>query len=232
MRDFCLWGPAADLGGPLGLACGSAYDQPVARTGGSPLFGPTDFALYLTASMTGLRQGELIALRWSDVDWRAGRVRVRRNYTRQEFGTPKSRRSSRSVPMADRVAGELERHYQRSAYQGDEDLVFPHPHTGNPLDASALRERYKRALQSAALRPLRFHDLRHTFGTRCAAAGTPMRTLQEWMGHAQLATTEIYADYSPSDQENAMVEKAFSSPPRKETDGFVDEHDHDHHMPH
>jgi integrase len=96
---------------------------------------------YLTAAMTGLRQGELIALRWSDVDWPAARIRVRRNFTRQAFGTPKSKRSSRSVPMTDRVAGELERHFKRTAFDADEDLVFPHPHTGGPLDASKLRKR-------------------------------------------------------------------------------------------
>ena len=68
--------------------------------------GPTDRTLYLTATMTGLRQGELLGLRWRDVDWRAGRIRVRQNYVRGHWGTPKSRRGSRSVPMADRVAGE------------------------------------------------------------------------------------------------------------------------------
>ncbi len=172
--------------------------------------GRLDHALYLTAAMTGMRQGELIALRWADVDWRAARIRVRRNYTRQKFGTPKSKRSSRSVPMADRVAAELERHFQRSSFTDEEDLVFCHPHTGNPLDATRLRKRFKAALKAAAIRPVRFHDLRHTFGTLCAAAGVPMRTLQEWMGHATLATTEVYADYAPSTLEKSMVERAFS----------------------
>ena len=171
--------------------------------------GLLDRTIYLTASMTGMRQGELIALRWVDVDWRAARIRVRRNYTRQRFGTPKSKRSSRSVPMADRVAAELERHYQRSSFTDDQDLVFCHPHTGNPLDASRLRRRFKAALKAAALRPVRFHDLRHTFGTHCAAEGVPMRTLQEWMGHRDIKTTLIYADYAPSAQEKAMVENAF-----------------------
>lgn len=184
--------------------------------------GPTDFALYLTAAMTGLRQGELIALRWIDVDWQAGRIRVRRNFTRQRFGTPKSKRSSRSVPTADRVAAALERHFKRSAFQGDEDLVFCHPQTGNPLDASKLRKRYKKALKRVALRPVRFHDLRHTFGTLCAAAGVPMRTLQEWMGHRDVKTTLIYADYAPSAQENAMVERAFSRVPDSDDDDDVD----------
>jgi integrase len=172
----------------------------------------TDATIYLVAAMTGLRQGELVALRWSDVDWSAGRVRVRRNYTREEFGTPKSKRGSRAVPMADRVAGALERHFKTSAYQHDSDLAFAHPETGHPLDASALRNRYKAALKSAGLREVRFHDLRHTFGTHCAAAGVPMRTLQEWMGHAQLQTTEIYADYAPSAHEKEMVERAFAPP--------------------
>jgi integrase len=69
-------------------------------------YGPSDRALFLTAAMTGLRQGELLALRWADIDWPAARVRVRRSYVRGEWGAPKSRRSSRSVPMADRVARE------------------------------------------------------------------------------------------------------------------------------
>ena len=105
------------------------------------VLGPTDHALYMIAAMTGLRQGELVALRWRDIDWPAGVVRVRRNYSRGQWGTPKSRRSSRAVPLADRVAAELERHFQRSAYSADDDLVFCHPHTGNPYDASKPRER-------------------------------------------------------------------------------------------
>jgi integrase len=72
--------------------------------------GAVERVLYRTAAMTGLRRGELLALRWRDVDWPSGLIRVRRNFTRGEFGTPKSPRSSRAVPLADVVAGELERH--------------------------------------------------------------------------------------------------------------------------
>jgi integrase len=61
-----------------------------------------DRALYLTALMAGLRHGELCALRWRDVDWLAGRVRVRQNFVLGEYDTPKSRRGARSVPMAAR----------------------------------------------------------------------------------------------------------------------------------
>jgi integrase len=103
-----------------------------------------DRAMFLTAAMTGLRQGECIALRWRDVDWAAGRIRVRQNYVRGEYGTPKSKRSTRSVPMADRVAGELDRLFQASARQGDDDLVFTDPHSGGRYtgrDCSTASER-------------------------------------------------------------------------------------------
>lgn len=173
-------------------------------------FGPADRALYLTATMTGLRQGELLALRWRDVDWTAARIRVRQNYCRGHWGAPKSRRGSRSVPMTDRVGAELDRHHQRSPFVGDDDLVFAHPHTGNVLDHSDLGRRYKAALKAGSVRDVRFNDLRHTFGTRMAAAGVPLRTLQEWMVHRDFKTTLIYADYCPSAHEGEMVERAFA----------------------
>jgi len=174
--------------------------------------GPTDRVLYLAATMAGLRQGELIALRWQDVDWVAGVIRVRRSFTRGQFGTPKSKRSSRAVPMADRLAGELERHFQGSAYQADEDLVFAHPDTGGPYDASKMRKRFRSALRAAKVRPVRFHDLRHSYGTAMAAAGAPLRALQEWMGHRNYSTTEVYADYAPDPSQGARwAEEAFGA---------------------
>jgi integrase len=177
---------------------------------GDTALGRTDQVLFLTAAMTGLRQGELLGLRWRDVDWTTGRLRVRQNYVRGHWGTPKSRRGSRSVPMVDRLAGELERHFQRSAYQAADDLVFAHPESGNVLDHSGLVRRFKKALRAAGVRDARFNDLRHTFGTRMAAAGVPLRTLQEWMGHRDFKTTLIYADYAPSSHEVEMAERAFA----------------------
>ncbi|MGO9819799.1 MAG: tyrosine-type recombinase/integrase [Solirubrobacteraceae bacterium] len=172
-------------------------------------FGRVQRALYLTAVMTGMRQGELLALRWMDVDWAAQRIRVRRNYIRGEFGTPKAKRGSRAVPLADRLAGELDRHYQRTPFKADSDLVFANPHTGRPLNGHTLLRSYQRALERAGVRKVRFHDLRHTFGTRMAAAGVPMRVLQEWMGHRDFKTTLVYADYQPGTGEADLVNRAF-----------------------
>src|SRR3954451_12918200 len=95
-------------------------------------------------------------------------------------------------------------------YSGaDNDLVFDPPHLGKPVDRSKLLKRFKSAARRAGLRDVRFHDLRHTFGTRVAAAGVPMRALQEEMGHRDFKTTLIYADYAPSTQERELVERAF-----------------------
>jgi len=88
--------------------------------------------------------------------------------------------------------------------------VFAHPHTGHPYDASKMRQRFKAALVRAKVREVRFHDLRHTYGTAMAAAGAPLRALQEWMGHKDYATTAIYADFAPDPTQGArLAEVAF-----------------------
>ena len=168
-----------------------------------------DLAMYLTAAMSGLRQGELLALRWRDVDWSARKIRVSGGMRNGKRRTPKSATSARAVPMADRVGGALDRLFQASAYQGDDDLVFGHPHTGRPLDRSQVSNRFKRSLQRGGVREVRFHDLRHTFGTRMAAAGVPIRTLQAWMGHSDIKTTMVYTHYAPAPNEVDLVNDAF-----------------------
>lgn len=149
-------------------------------------FGLTDRAIFLTAAMTGMRQGELLALRWRDVDWEAKRIRVRRNYTRGHWSTPKSRSGERAVPLSGRVEDELRIHLGHSRFCSEDDLVFANPLNGEVLPHGPLVRRLKKALKAAGVRTIRFHDLRHTFGTRIAGGGVPMRVLQEWMGHRRL----------------------------------------------
>ncbi len=93
------------------------------------VLGPVLRVLVLTAAMTGLRQGELLALRWRDVDWPIQRVRVRQTWRRTEFShRGKSDLSTRrSVPLADRLVAELDAWSRRSLYAHDDDLVFGHP---------------------------------------------------------------------------------------------------------
>jgi integrase len=171
--------------------------------------GHTNWAMFLTAALTGLRQSELLGLEWRDVDFAAERVRVQRSYVRGHWGQPKSRYSSRSVPMAPQVAAALRRHLERSQHQDREHLVFGHPRTGKVLSSSAIDQRFKKALRAAKVREVRFEDLRHTFGTRLAAGGVPIRTIQEWMGHEDIRTTQIYAAYEPREHEAEVVTEAF-----------------------
>ena len=188
------------------------------RAGSAPppppdLLGPVLRVVVLTAAMTGLRRSELLGLRWRDVDWEAQRLRVRNAYVLGEHSTAgKSDLSTRrSVPLADRLVGELDRWSQRTVFSGDDDLVFAHPHTGRPLDGTKVSRRFTAACRVAGVRAVRFHDLRHTFATRLAASGQPLRTIQEFLGHADAKTTQIYAHYAPSEQEVAMVNAAFSA---------------------
>jgi integrase len=172
-------------------------------------WGRLEPTLYLTAAMTGLRQGELLGLRWRDVDLAARRIRVVSPFVRGEFGDPKSEGSGRSVPLAARVADALRDLRDRSYYRHDSELVFCHPESGNPLDRSKLVRRFKQAIATADVRAITFHELRHTFGTRMAAAGVPLRTIQQWMGHADSKTTQVYAHYQPSAGEANVVDAAF-----------------------
>ena len=152
-------------------------------------------AIFLTAAFTGLRMGELIALRWRDVDFAGATIRVRGSFAAGYLTTPKSGKV-RAVPMAPDVATALAQLGARENWIGDDDLVFA-GEVGSYLDGSALRRRYKQALGRAGLRPLRFHDLRHTFGTRMIAKAD-IRRVQEWMGHADIQTTMRYLHYTPT----------------------------------
>jgi integrase len=165
-----------------------------------------DATIFLTAAFTGLRRGELLALRWRDVDFAGSAIRVRASYAAGQLTTPKSGKV-RSVPMAPDVSEALARLGQRLDWVGDDDLVFP-GEAGSYLDGSALRRRYGTALARAGLRPLRFHDLRHTFGTRMIAKAD-IRRVQEWMGHADVQTTMRYLHYAPRADDAALVAEAF-----------------------
>ncbi len=174
----------------------------LARAAGSA----QDGAIFLTAAFTGLRMGELLALRWRDVDFAGSLLRVRASYAGGALTSPKSGKV-RSVPLAPDVAQALARLADRGLFTAEDDLVFP-GEAGEFLDGSALRRRYKAALARAGLRSLRFHDLRHTFGTRMIAKAD-IRRVQEWMGHADIQTTMRYLHYAPREEDARLVGEAF-----------------------
>ncbi len=174
-----------------------------------------DAALYLTAAYTGLRQGELLALRWRDIDFALELIRVRRNYTHGEEGTPKSGKD-RAVPLMADVAEALARLAQRELFTSEVDLVFCND-VGEHRSPSGVSQRSRAALKQARLRPLRFHDLRHTFGTHAIRAADA-REVMEWMGHADLKTTQLYLSYRPQADAARRLSAVFgANRPTRET---------------
>jgi integrase len=193
---------------------------PLTRSGDIDVFSPEevfalaraaesdrDAAIFLTAAFTGLRLGELLALHWRDIDFAGEVVRVRGTYSVGTLTTPKSGKV-RSVPLAPDVAETLARLSVRERFTTEDDIVFT-GELGGYLDGSALRRRYTAALRRAGLRQLRFHDLRHTFGTRMIAHAD-IRRVQEWMGHADIQTTMKYLHYAPRAEDAALVARAFA----------------------
>jgi integrase len=114
--------------------------------------------------------------------------------------------------MTNALARELTLLLDASAYQAEDDLVFGHPETGRPLDRSKVRKRFLKALDRAGVRRIRFHDLRHTFGTAIAAQGVPERVMQEWGGWRDAKTVRLYADYRRDANEAAWINAAFPGP--------------------
>ena len=123
--------------------------------------------------------------------------------------------------MGDRVARALELHHRASELQDGRRLVFCQPHTGRPCDPSKMRDRFSDAMRSAGYEHMIgrdgggivFHSLRHTFGTQMASAGIPLVAIKEWMGHADIQTTMIYAKWGKDRAaDRALVDAAFVRP--------------------
>jgi integrase len=168
-------------------------------------------ALYVLAVHTGMRQGELLALRWQDVNMENAVVSVRRSLTRSGgkvvFGEPKTKKSRRSIRLTPQAVEALRLHLKRQLrdmeilgdrYQ-DQGLVFT-TDTGAPINPSNLRQRsFAPLLKRAGLPHMRFHDLRHTCATLLLSRGVHPKFVQELLGHATIAITlDTYSHVIPS----------------------------------
>jgi integrase len=147
-------------------------------------------ALLLTAAMTGMRRGELLGLRWRDVDYTNRRVWVRRSIgLGGVVKEPKTRRSVRAIALPRMVADELEAHWKASTFRAADDYVFASS-TGTPLDArNMIREVFEPALRSAKLAPVRFHDLRHSYASVLIEQGAHPKVISDQLGHASVQIT-------------------------------------------
>jgi integrase len=171
-----------------------------------------DAELIRVAAFAGLRRGELVALRWRDVDFVGRKIVVRRALSGDmELRSTKSRRS-REIPLPDQAATALDRLSRRGDFTGPDDYVFAN-RFGRRLDPSALRRRFERARDTAGLEPLRFHDLRHTYGSLLVAGGIDLPSVKAAMGHSRISTTERYLHARPAGELADRFTRALAGSP-------------------
>lgn len=179
----------------------------------------------LTMSLAcGLRQGEILGLRWRDVDVKQGIIHIRQSLqrvksydsgstakTKLEYGEPKSERSKRSIPIPTDVLKELLEYRKRQmeeklllgqAYQ-DNDLVFCIMN-GKPYDPRSFNYIFKRLVKKAGIPDANLHALRHTFATRLLESNVHPKVVQELLGHSNITTTlDTYSHVMPEIKEAA-----------------------------
>ncbi|MDP9440017.1 MAG: site-specific integrase [Actinomycetota bacterium] len=167
-------------------------------------------ALFVLAVTTGMRQGELLALKWQDVDLENAKISVRRTITmsggRILFGEPKTKKSRRTILLTEAAVRALREHLDRQVgvieslgdlYQ-DQGLIFA-SEVGTPMNPTNLRRRsFASLLKRAGLPQIRFHDLRHTCATLLLSRNVHPKYVQELLGHANIAITlDTYSHVIP-----------------------------------
>lgn len=165
--------------------------------------------LLLTALGTGLRQGELLGLKWKDIDLGAGRLSVRRQYTRGAFAQCKTKNARREIPLPPSLVHELKQwKLACPRVEGHSvDLVFPNS-LGKPESATNLRKRqFYPTLRRAKLRQVRFHALRHTYVSSLIANGVQnIKRLQMLLGHSSATITlDTYAHLLPDSDDGVAA---------------------------
>ena len=153
---------------------------------------PKWHSFFLTALRTGMRQGELFGLQWSDLDFVKKKLHIKRSIRKRRVSTPKNNRF-RTVPMSNQVAEALRSHrHLRSDWMFTRD-------DGRPLTRNAIKWPFWRLTAAAGLPRIRFHDLRHSFASQLVMAGIPLAGVMELLGHADIKMTMRNAHLAPSE---------------------------------
>lgn len=151
--------------------------------------------IFMLAAMTGARQGELLGLKWSDVDLASGQIKIRRTYTKGQFFEPKTQKSRRKVDLGPAMRAALIK-WRMVSPRTEMDLVFPNS-AGKPMNYSnMMRRHFHGALAAAGLPRVKFHSLRHSYASIQLQAGQNVKYVQAQLGHAAAAMTlDTYAHY-------------------------------------
>jgi integrase len=192
----------------------SALDEQQARALLRTLKGERLEVLYRVGLSLGLRRGEILGLRWIDVDFERATLRVAQTLQRTKakgliFSTPKTKGSVRTIPMPRVLLAALKLHKERQDQQGVENphgLVFIST-KGTPLDPDDITHRFKAFVKAAGLPvDIHFHSLRHSCATLLLAQGVPMHVVKDILGHSQISTTMRYAHPTEQTMRDATAE--------------------------
>jgi len=171
---------------------------------------PWHYPLFLTAFRTGMRLGELLALEWRDIDFNGRFIRVERSFRKEKVAGTKTGRFRR-VDMSNQLHDELKRlHSQRQEEALARGRDFPdniifHHKAGGHLSQNTVRGCYKRILNQAGIRELRFHDVRHTFASLLLSNGESVTYVKEQMGHSSISiTVDVYGHLIPGSNRDAV----------------------------
>jgi len=185
------------------------------------------YTLWLFYILTGVRRGEALALRWSDVDLTAGTAAIRRSLVPVNhglfFGEPKTERGRRLIGLDPALVAVLRQHWRQQATErfrfgvdfDDDDLVFAHA-DGRPLHPERVSRSFSKLVGTTRAPPIRLHDLRHLHATLALAAGVAPRVLADRLGHSTTAvTTDTYQHVLPDldhDAARRVAELVFADP--------------------
>ncbi|NOH14467.1 MAG: site-specific integrase [Chloroflexi bacterium] len=173
-------------------------------------------AIYQLAISTGMRQGELLGLKWTDVDWGRNTLQVERQLTRiphvgYEFTPPKTKAGVRKIALGTEMLRMLREHQQRQqnemisqGIRWSEDMLMFSTPKGDPIHLRALFREFKNLIKYAELPNIRFHDLRHTAASLMLNHGVPVLIVSRRLGHSKPSVTlDVYGHLIPSMQGQA-----------------------------
>lgn len=172
------------------------------------------YELALLELATGMRRGEICALKWDDLNFRTGELHIQRQVYHVNHGviisTPKTKSSDRTIVLPQSIVNVLKEYHARC----DSEWIFPSPKKeGEPIDPTSVYRKMRKVLDRAQCKLVRFHDLRHTFATTALEHGMDIKTLSAIIGHVSSATTlDIYSHITDEMQASAAnkIEKHFA----------------------
>ena len=161
------------------------------------------YEMFLLELTTGMRRGEILGLKWRDLNLETGELNIKRQLTTKGISVPKTKSSIRTVLLPPDMLDLLRDMKKTAKY----DWIFPSPvKEGEPRNPTAITKRFRIMLERAHCKHVRFHDLRHTFATMALENGMDVKTLSAMIGHVSSETTlNIYSHVTDTMRAQAAV---------------------------